>query len=150
MVCSSPVTWSATGSSSPAAGADLYKRLRKTAAEETRLRKINFLKKILCFPSYSVKYVLVMVTEVHVKHGETFKLTRSAYEINADSVSGSFFSTLGSSQAHISTFQMFPRGSQSGAYFFHTGGQTEGTSVTTLTLPPPGGKVFRGCVKTQM
>lgn len=68
MVCSSPVTWSATGSSSPAAGADLYKRLRKTAAEETRLRKINFLKKILCFPSYSVKYVLVMVTEVHVKH----------------------------------------------------------------------------------
>lgn len=93
MVCSSPVTWSATGSSSPAAGADLYKRLRKTAAEETRLRKINFLKKILCFPSYSVKYVLVMVTEVHVKHGETFKLTRSAYEINADSVSGSFFYT---------------------------------------------------------
>lgn len=91
MVCSSPVTWSATGSSSPAASADLYKRLRKTAAEETRLRKINFLKKILCFPSYSVKYVLVMVTEVHVKHGETFKLTRSAYEINADSVSGSFF-----------------------------------------------------------
>lgn len=46
MVCSSPVTWSATGSSSPAAGADLYKRLRKTAAEETRLRKMNFLKKI--------------------------------------------------------------------------------------------------------
>lgn len=88
MVCSSPVTWSATGSSSPAAGADLYKRLRKTAAEETRLRKMNFLKKILCLPSYSVKYVLVMVTEVHVKHGETFKLTRSAYEINADSVSG--------------------------------------------------------------
>lgn len=28
-----------------------------------------------------------MVTEVRVEHGETFKLTRSAYEINADSVS---------------------------------------------------------------
>lgn len=91
MVCSSPVTWSAIGSSSPAAAAGLYKRLRKTAAEETRLRKMNFMKKMLCFPSYSVIYVLVTVTEVHVKHCETFKLTRSAYEINADSVSGSFF-----------------------------------------------------------